>query len=252
MALVALGRLQARRGDPQSTATLDNALNLALGGNTLQRLAPVRAARAEAAYLRGDLPAVIDEARRGLSPAAARHPWFAGELAYWLYQAGALESIPALCAEPFALQLAGRWREAATAWEKTGCPYEQARALADGGMEAQFEALALFEKLGAGPALEALRGKLRTAGRSVPRGARASTQANPHALTDRELEVLMLLCEGLKNSEIAERLCRSVRTVDHHLAAAFAKLGVSSRTEAVAATLRAGLRPQNGQRWASI
>jgi DNA-binding NarL/FixJ family response regulator len=53
--------------------------------------------------------------------------------------------------------------------------------------------------------------------------------------------VLGLLCEGLRNSEIAARLCRSVRTVDHHLAAAFAKLGVATRTEAMAAALQAGI-----------
>jgi DNA-binding NarL/FixJ family response regulator len=53
--------------------------------------------------------------------------------------------------------------------------------------------------------------------------------------------VLRLLCEGLKNSEIAERLCRSVRTVDHHVAAVFDKLGVASRSEAVAAALHGGL-----------
>ena len=57
-------------------------------------------------------------------------------------------------------------------------------------------------------------------------------------MTEREREVLALLCEGLKNAEIAERLSISVRTVDHHLSAAFAKLGVASRTEAVAAALR--------------
>ena len=77
---------------------------------------------------------------------------------------------------------------------------------------------------------------------------RPSTQTNPHQLTAREREVLALLCEGLRNSEIAERVCRSVRTVDHHLAAAFGKLGVSSRTEAVAAALAAGIGPKNGQR----
>jgi DNA-binding NarL/FixJ family response regulator len=64
--------------------------------------------------------------------------------------------------------------------------------------------------------------------------------------------VVALLCEGLKNSEIAERLCRSVRTVDHHMGAAFSNagrfiLGVSSRTEAMAAALRLGIAPQNRQ-----
>ncbi|MFL6626363.1 MAG: LuxR C-terminal-related transcriptional regulator, partial [Vitreoscilla sp.] len=98
--------------------------------------------------------------------------------------------------------------------------------------------------LGATAAADRLRRTLRAAGlRGVPRGARASTQLNPHQLTEREREVLALLCAGLRNSEIAERLCRSVRTVDHHVAAAFVKLGVNSRAEAVAAAARAGIAP---------
>ncbi|HEY2188190.1 MAG TPA: response regulator transcription factor [Caldimonas sp.] len=70
---------------------------------------------------------------------------------------------------------------------------------------------------------------------------RATTRSNPYLLTAREFEVLLLLCEGLRNSAIARRLFRSVRTVDHHLAAVFAKLGVATRTEAVALALRNGL-----------
>ena len=250
MALVALGRLQARRGDSGVTETLDEALMLAEASSTLQRLAPVRAARAEAAYLRGDLRATAQEAQSILSLATRRqHPWFAGELAFWLQRTGALDATPTPCAEPFALQIAGRWLEAAAAWAKLGCPYERARALADGPAEAQLEALSLFERLGAVPAAAEVRRRLRASGvRGLPRGMRASTQANPHELTARELEVLSLLCEGLKNSEIAERLCRSVRTVDHHLAAAFSKLGVSSRAEAVAVALRADIA---NEKWAS-
>ena len=107
---------------------------------------------------------------------------------------------------------------------------------------ARLAALALLEELGAQAAADRLRKSLRAAGvRGIPRGARASTQANPHQLTEREREVLALLCAGLRNSEIAERLCRSVRTVDHHVAAAFAKLGVNTRAEAVAAAARAGI-----------
>ncbi|MES2959267.1 MAG: hypothetical protein V4792_13840 [Pseudomonadota bacterium] len=51
---------------------------------------------------------------------------------------------------------------------------------------------------------------------------------------------------------MAERLHRSVRTVDHHLAAVFAKLGVDSRLAAIEAARRAGLAPQSGQAGAPI
>lgn len=249
MALVALGRLRSRRGDEGAQAVLDEALELALVANTLQRIAPVRAARAEAAYLRGDLEAVVVEAAAALSMAVEHgHPWFTGELACWLQKAGALPTVPMPCAEPFALQLAGQWREAADAWAKLGCPFQQALALVDGDAEARLEALALYEDMGARPAAVRLRQKMQAAGqRGMPRGQRPATQANPGKLTPREAEVLGLLCEGLKNSEIAERLCRSVRTVDHHVAAVFGKLGVATRSEAVSAAIRAGLANQNGQ-----
>jgi DNA-binding CsgD family transcriptional regulator len=248
MALVALGRLQARCGETQAARTLDEALELARSSGTLQRVAPVRCARAEAAWLRGDLAAAAAEARAALAQAEQHaHPWFAGELAVWLRRAGVVEPPPVMCAEPHALLLQGRWREAADSWAALGAPFERALALADGDAAARLEALALLDGLGAQAAADRLRRTLRAAGlRGVPRGARASTQVNPHQLTEREREVLELLCAGLRNSEIAECLCRSVRTVDHHVAAAFLKLGVNSRAEAVAAAARAGIAPKNG------
>ena len=70
--------------------------------------------------------------------------------------------------------------------------------------------------------------------RGVPRGLRDSTRNNPHGLTKREAEILELLSEGLRNSSIAKRLFLSPKTVDHHVSAILAKLGVPSRAEAVA------------------
>ena len=248
MALTALGRLQARCGEPQARETLAEALALAQSSGTLQRVAPVRCARAEAAWLQGDLATAAAEARAAL-PQAERHghAWFAGELATWLRRAGADVAMPAACAGPHALLLRGQWREAAAAWAAIGCPYDEALALREGDEAARLRALARLDELGAQAAADRLRRDLRAAGvRGVPRGMRPSTQVNPHQLTEREREVLALLCAGLRNSEIAERLCRSVRTVDHHVAAAFAKLGVSSRAEAIAAAARAGIAAQNG------
>ncbi len=51
-------------------------------------------------------------------------------------------------------------------------------------------------------------------------------------LTRRELEVIALVAEGLRNREIAQRLSLSPSTVKSHLASSFAKLGVANRTQA--------------------
>ena len=69
------------------------------------------------------------------------------------------------------------------------------------------------------------------------------TRQHPLGLTRREDEVLALLCEGLTNEEIAERLVLSTRTVDHHVSAVLAKLGVASRGAAAAQARRLGLVP---------
>ncbi len=63
----------------------------------------------------------------------------------------------------------------------------------------------------------------------------------PSPLTPRELEILACLGEGLSNKAAARRLGISAHTVKFHLEAVFAKLGATSRTDAVARGLRSGL-----------
>ncbi|MFH0129096.1 response regulator [Variovorax sp. VaC1] len=60
-------------------------------------------------------------------------------------------------------------------------------------------------------------------------------------LTSRQTEVLHLLCEGLRNAQIAERLETTEKTIKAHISAIFAALGVSNRTQAAMAARRAGL-----------
>ncbi len=69
----------------------------------------------------------------------------------------------------------------------------------------------------------------------------ASHQVPVEGLTDRELEVLQQAGEGLTNKQIGEALFISARTVQGHLQNIYQKLGVSTRTEAVALALRSGL-----------
>ena len=177
-ALVALGRLYARRGDASPWQPLDIALELASRSGDFQHLGPVRAARAEAAWLAGDRDRTLAEARAAHELAVnKRHPWLAGELAFWRWRAGDAPESPDWLAEPFALQIAGDWRAAAAEWGRLGCLYERARALADGDEAARAHALAIFDDLGARPAAADLRRRSGPAARRMSRAARARPRA---------------------------------------------------------------------------
>jgi DNA-binding NarL/FixJ family response regulator len=104
------------------------------------------------------------------------------------------------------------------------------------------EALTMLHTLEAEPLARRVRLRLAALGVArVPRGPVPSTRDNVAGLTERQLEVVRLLADGLSNAEIAGQLVLSVRTVDNHVAAVLDKLGTRTRREAVTKARALGL-----------
>ena len=252
LGLTVTGQVHARRGDRDPWPELDEALALSSGQSELQYRAPVAIARAEAAWLAGDGPAVAAETGEALELATRlRAAWVIGELAWLRRLAGHTTAAESLAltggglAEPlpYAMQLAGDLGGAAERWMVLGCPHDAALALVASADEGSLrEALAGLQRLDARGAATIVARRLRELGvRRVPRGPQQRTRDNPAELTARELEVLALVREGRSNVEIAEKLFLSRKTVNHHVSAILRKLGVARRGQAAAEAARLGL-----------
>ncbi|MFV2143885.1 helix-turn-helix domain-containing protein [Isoptericola sp. G70] len=210
-----------------STATAAASLDAALAGvrAPLDR-APLLAARIEVALCqddRGRLDALVDE----LNDIADHHgsPGWQAEACRWR---GSVQA--AYGHHPAALPVL---REARDRWQQIDAPREVARtrveiarsleALGDGDTAREEYELAAttFAELGAGRELQHL-------------VAQRRRRRAPEELSPRETEVLAVVAEGGTNRDVGAHLHISERTVARHLANTYLKLGVSSRTAAVA------------------
>ena len=197
----------APRRRPEASATLDDAWRRAVASQELQRLAPAAAARAEHAWLDGDLAGTAAAARATYQLAVDRgEPWARAELAFWLWRAGEPVTAHPDDPEPYACALAGDFGGAAAAFGELGFPYDRADVLTESDdEEARLEALAILDRLGA------VRSAPRTCGGGCAPTACAGSRAargRPRGpgwpgLTPRETEVLELIVEGATNAEIA-------------------------------------------------
>ncbi|WP_052666871.1 ATP-binding protein [Nitriliruptor alkaliphilus] len=243
VAAAMIGRLLARRGEDGAERFLERGWSLAVASGEIQRLGPAAAAYLEWGWLTGRVDQVRAVAEQATATAArVGHLWYLGELLrYRALVDGPAEPPPAV-PEPWASGIRGDWRSAATGWRDRGWPYLEALELTCGDPAAMLEGLAILDRLGAVATATSVRRRLRDLGVArVPRGPRAETRDHPLGLTPRQVEVLDLVCAGATNGEIAERLVLSVRTVDHHVSAILAKLGVSNRREASARAGELGL-----------
>jgi ATP/maltotriose-dependent transcriptional regulator MalT len=266
-ALIVLGRVRVRLGEPDGLGLLQQALQEGLATGEPQRIIPVRHALVEAAWLADDRGACHAQ----LEELAAMNldnfdPWELGELATWWQRSAMARAFPAPTARvppPRAAELRGDPLAAAAEWSRLGLPYEAGLALTqvsgpDAGA-ALVRAVAMFEAAEARPAELLARRRAQRQGIAgqlpkMRRGPYATARRHPLGLTQRELQVLDLIAQGMGNREIAQRLVRSQRTVEHHVSAVLGKLNATNRMD-VLLRLRSEpwlLSPADAQRPAKI
>jgi ATP/maltotriose-dependent transcriptional regulator MalT len=243
-ALTVLGRVRARRGEPDGQALLQRALEHGLSTGEPQYIVPVRLALVEVAWLAED----ADACREQLSHLAkmnlgAFDRWELGEFAVWWRRSGKAEQLPCSTDRvplPRSLELRGDPAAAANEWSRLGLPYEAALSFmqVDGNEAgaALEQAVSILQTLEAGPAAGLARRMAQRLGVAdrlpkARRGPYAGARQHPLGLTRRELEVLRLIAQGIGNQEIARRLVRSPRTIEHHVSSVLAKLNATNRIE---------------------
>jgi len=237
---VTSGLVLARRGHQSASELLNAAAGTADGMGEAGWIALTRRACAEDRWLAGDDEGArqeIDRVRAVLTVGEAEED---APTAVWERRLFGTSRARFPAAEPWATWLRGDIEGTVARWDALGCPYYAALTLYDSESEEHLrEAITRFGALGAEAAARRTRSRMKELGhRAVPTGARPSTREHPWGLTRRENEVLLLICEGLSNDEIATKLVLSPRTVDHHVSAVLGKLGVGSRGAAAAEARR--------------
>jgi DNA-binding CsgD family transcriptional regulator len=192
----------------------------------------------------GDARAVIQDAKDAGAAIGWNRGWLSYAEAVLAGQAGDRARATALADEA-----SGHFSRHAPWWAHLARRLAAPAALADGwGEPARWmrEAAAGFEATGHDRLATACRGLLRQAGERVPRAGRGLARVPPQlrrlGVTSREMDVYLLVAQGLSNAEIAGRLFISPKTVETHVASLVLKTGQAGRRELVAHAARSGSR----------
>lgn len=241
-----LALARARLGDDSDYVRLEQALADAVSIGEPQYVVPARLALVETSWLRGDEEVYREHiAALGALPLDRLNSWNFGDVAVWWHRCAASAAIPGhgqVLPGPRQLEIAGRHAEAADALMQLGMRYDAALALAhatgEGAGGNMAKAVHLFEELGAMAGVDFTRRRAQRLGvlDQLPRrkrGPYAKARSHPLGLTGREVQLLGYLKHGMSNREISIEVRRSQRTVEHHISAILAKLGVRNRLEAL-------------------
>jgi DNA-binding CsgD family transcriptional regulator len=243
-ALTVLGRVHIRLGEPSGMAELQQALKEGIATGEPQRIIPVRLALVEAAWLAEDLSG----GRKQLSALADMvlgdlNPWDVGELATWWRRCEMEGPVPVptpRSSSPRSAELRGDHLAAANEWSRLGLPYEAGLTLmqvrGDEAGAALARAVAMLEAVEALPAAHLARKLAQDMGVAdqlpkARRGPYAAARRHPLGLTRNEQQVLALMAQGMGNKEVARRLSRSPRTIEHQVSAVLGKLNAANRME---------------------
>lgn len=241
-----LGTIQARRGSSEARAGILAMWSLVQPGEGATIVDTAAAALAEYLWLSGeDDPELIRQLKDVLADGISLGiPWPSGAFTFWMWKLGLLDEVPDGTADFYGWIIVGEYEKSAEFWHEREIPYEEGLALMHGDETEQIEAIRIFEDLGATATANRVRQTLADRGVTVPRGKSQTTRNHAAGLTARQDEVLRLLAHGLTNTEIADELFVSQRTVENHVSAVLMKLDVPNRETAVeSARLRGILDP---------
>jgi DNA-binding CsgD family transcriptional regulator len=229
VALARTGRLRGRE-------LLDQELRIGAASSDMVVRVMGRVSAAEIAWLASDsASAELDDLVALHAVLVADNSTLRSLVAGWCRLLGG----PVLSADGddmFALAADGEFVGAAERFGARGMLYHQALCLyrAD-SVDALRRAYDIAASLETTPLALRIKSRLAERGEVVARrrGVGRTTAANPAGLSAREVDVLRLLAEGLRNAEIGELLVLSPRTVDRHVSNILRKLNISSRAAAV-------------------